>query len=379
MIREILSRLKVTKPKPVIRLKGGIPSRGCVAISYLTWPFIVGMDERKMRGHTNAYEVMEIARAFQEQGFRVDICDWDNREYQPPKDCRIAIDIHANLERWDKGLPASCLRILHATGPHWLSYNKGELDRIAAIRDRKGVALTPWRQVPPSKAIDIADRATILGNQYTMETFSFSGKQFTRIPISSAYELDWPVKRNIDEAKKRFLWVGSFGMVQKGLDLALEAFSQMPELELTVCGRPEKEADFFHLYEKELKGTQNIHLHGWLDMGTDDFLKISETHAGVVYPGSGEGGAGSVIHCMHAGMVPICTRETSVDLMDFGILIKEGLVEAVKAACREFASMTDHEAETRARKSYEHVRRVHTREQFAKNYRAFAAEITKDI
>jgi hypothetical protein len=65
--------------------------------------------------------------------------------------------------------------------------------------------------------------------------------------------------------------------------------------------------------------------------------------------------------------------------MDFGMLIKEGSVEAVQTACREFASMTDQEVETRARKSYEHVRRVHTREQFAKNYRAFAAEITKDI
>jgi glycosyltransferase involved in cell wall biosynthesis len=379
MIRKILSRLKIRKPKPVVRLKEGAPSRGCVAISYLTWPFIVGLDEGKMRGHTNAFEVMEMARAFQEQGFRVEICDWDNTEYQPPSDCRLAIDIHGNLERWDKALPAGCLRVLHATGPHWLSYNRGELDRIAAICDRRGVALTPWRQVSPSKAVEIADRATVLGNQYTIDTFAFSGKPFTRIPISSAYELPWPEKRNINEAKRRFLWVGSFGMVQKGLDLVLEAFAQMPELELTVCGRPEKENDFFRLYEKELKRTPNIRLHGWLDMGTDDFLKISETHASVVYPGSGEGGAGSVIHCMHAGMVPICTREASVDLMDFGMLIKEGTVEGVQAACREFAAITDQEVEIRARKSYEHVRGVHTREQFAKNYRAFAAEITKDI
>jgi len=379
MFKKLLSHLKIRNSKPVIRLKGETSSRGCVAISYLTWPFIVGLDEGKMRGHTNAYEVMEMARAFQEQGFRVEICDWDNTEYRPPSDCRVAIDIHGNLERWDKELPAECLRLLHATGPHWLSYNRGELDRIAAIRDRRGVALTPWRQVSASKAVEIADRATVLGNEYTIETFAFAAKPFTRIPISSAYEFPWPEKRNISEAKKRFLWVGSFGMVQKGLDLVLEAFAQMPELELTVCGRPEKENDFFRIYEKELKRTPNIHLHGWLDMGTNDFLKISETHAGVVYPGSGEGGAGSVIHCMHAGMVPICTRETSVDLMDFGKLIKEGSVEAVQAACREFASMTDHETEIRALKSYEHVRRVHTRGQFSKNYRAFAVEITKDI
>jgi len=241
------------------------------------------------------------------------------------------------------------------------------------------VALTPWRQVSPSNAVEIADRATVLGNEYTIETFAFAGKPFTRIPISSAYELPWPEKRNIAEAKKRFLWVGSFGMVQKGLDLVLEAFAQMPELELTICGRPEKENDFFLHYEKELKRTPNIRLHGWIDMGTDDFLKISETHSSVVYPGSGEGGAGSVIHCMHAGMVPICTREASVDLMDFGVLINEGSVQAVQDACRAFAAMTDQEVEIRSHRAYEHARAVHTREQFAKNYRAFVAKITQHI
>jgi glycosyltransferase involved in cell wall biosynthesis len=168
-------------------------------------------------------------------------------------------------------------------------------------------------------------------------------------------------------------------MVQKGLDLVLEAFAQMPELELTVCGRPEKEEDFFDLYESLLKRAPNIHLHGWIDMGTEEFIEISQTHAAVIYPGSGEGGAGSVIHCMHAGMVPIVTRETSVDLNDFGIEILSGDVESVIDSVRKLASMSEQEVEMRARKAYEHVRRVHTRGEFGKNYRAFAAEVTKAI
>jgi len=180
-------------------------------------------------------------------------------------------------------------------------------------------------------------------------------------------------------AKRKFLWVGSYGMVQKGLDLVLEAFAEMPELELTVCGRPEKEEDFFKLYESLLKNTTNIHLHGWIDMGTDEFLKIAQTHASVIYPGSGEGGAGSVIHCMHAGMVPICTKMASIDLMDFGLLIENGTVEAVKSAAKSFVSMTDREVEERARKSYEHARRVHTREEFSKNYRTFAKNLTQEL
>jgi len=379
MIRRLLSRLRLNRPRPVIHLKGASPPRGSVVISYLTWPFREGWNSPKARGHTNAYEVLEMASSFQELGFRVEICDWDNTEYTPPSDCRIAIDIHGNLERWDTILPKECLRVLHVTGPHWLSYNKGELERIAAIRDRKKVVLKPRRQVAASRAIEVADRATVLGNQYTIDTFGFAGKPFTRIPISSAYEFPWPEDRHIQSAKRKFLWVGSFGMVQKGLDLVLEAFSQMPELELTVCGRPEKEEDFFKLYESLLMDAQNIHLHGWIDMASDEFINISKTHAAVIYPGSGEGGAGSVIHCMHAGMVPICTKMASIDLMDFGLLIESGTVEAVKSAAKNFASKTDQEVQERARKSYDHVRRVHTREEFSKNYRSFAKNLTQEL
>jgi hypothetical protein len=82
---------------------------------------------------------------------------------------------------------------------------------------------------------------------------------------------------------------------------------------------------------------------------------------------------------MHAGMVPICTRETSVDLMDFGLLIKDGSVQAVQDACMEFVSMAPDEVELRARKSYDHVRKFHTREQFARNYRKFAELIAQSV
>ena len=201
----------------------------------------------------------------------------------------------------------------------------------------------------------------------------------TRIPISSAYEFSWPQGRDFEKAKRRFIWVGSYGMVHKGLDLALDAFVDMPELELTVCGRPEKEADFYRLYEKHLKKTPNIKLHGWLDMASADFLEIARTHAAVIYPSSAEGGAGSVIHCMHAGMLPVCTTEASIDLGDFGVHVESATVESVQIACRAVAGMSSSEVETRARGAWEHVRREHTRDKFQENYRKFAAKITGGI
>lgn len=367
-----------SSPRKIFRLFPKGKRRGTVVISYLTWPFYEGFNSPRARGHTNAFEVIAMAEAYQQLGFSVDVIDYDHSSYIPPKDCVVAIDIHGQLEKWNSFLPQGCKRILHATGPHWLTYNRSEIERLAAIIQRRGVSLMPYRQVNPARSIEYADNVTVLGNEYTINSFAFAKKPITRIPISSAYEFALPKGRNIEIARKKFLWVGSFGMVQKGLDLVLEAFAQLPELSLTVCGRPEKESDFYTAYQKELLHTPNIHLHGWIDMASPDFQTIAQTHAAIVYPGAAEGGAGSVIHCMHAGMVPLCTREASVDLNDFGVLIKQGNVSAVKEAVLKFVALPSHEVQQRAEASYEHVRKYHTREYFKKNYQAFACRIIHD-
>jgi glycosyltransferase involved in cell wall biosynthesis len=361
------------KEQKIIEIKPIGAPRGCVVISYIITPFVEGVLSPSTRGHTNAGEVYEMAMAYRALGFRVEVCNWDDTLYSPPRDAIVAIDIHSNLERWK--LPKDCIKVLHATGAHWSFQNKAESMRLEGVRKRSGVALVPRRSAASSRAAECADHIVVLGNEFTTETFGFTGKTITRVPISSAYEFPFPERRDYEKARERFLWVGSYGMVHKGLDLVLEAFAGMPELELTVCGRPEKEEDFFQLYERELKHTPNIHFQGWIDMSSPEFLDIVGTHAAVVYPSCSEGGGGSVIHCMHAGMIPICTREASVDLNDFGVLIRDGSVSAVQEAVRKIASMNVSEVERRARASWSHVRAVHSREHFAKNYAVFASSL----
>jgi glycosyltransferase involved in cell wall biosynthesis len=320
-----------------------------------------------------------MAESYLDLGFSVEVVDCGNHLYEPPPDCRIAIDIHSHLERWDARLPKDCLRVLHATGPHWLQWNLAELRRLAAVRDRKGIALAPRRQAEPSRAVEVASQVTVLGNDYTLRSFAFGGKPVTRVPISSAYTFPWPEARDFETARRRFLWVGSYGMVHKGLDLVLDAFARLPHLELSVGGRPEKEQDFFALYRRELQTLPNIRFLGWLDMGTPEFLEVARTHAGIIYPSSAEGGAGSVIHAMHAGMVPIVTEAASIDTGDFGVCVSQATVEGVCEAVSHFASLSPSDVAVRARRSYEHARAYHTREQFRFNYARFAASLAESL
>jgi len=364
---------KLLKPAPVIRLRPDCASRGTVALSYVTQPFVDRNKGLRARGHTNGFECMVIAESYRRLGYVVEVVDYTNTDYTPPADCLFAIDIHSNLERWN--LPDGCERLLHATGAHWLTWNNAEISRLKAIFERRGRNLRSMRQALPSRAIEVAKLATVIGNEWTMGTFAPAGAPMHRIMLSSAYEYDWAAEREFETARRSFVWLGSFGMVHKGLDLALEAFARMPEYTLTVCGRPEKEADFFALYQKELTATPNIRFAGWMDLASPKFEEIRRTHAAMIYPTSAEGCAGSVVHCAHAGLVPVVTKESGFDIGDYGARVTDGTIEAVCEAVRQFAEQPASEVENRARRTWEFARTNHTRSAFEADYQALAERL----
>lgn len=362
-------------PKPErVRLPVRAPqSRGKVVLSYLTAPFLKKSGVAGPRGHTNWQECRVMAESWREAGFAVEAVRAEDACFAPPRDAFALIDIHSNLERW-RDHPAP-VKILHATGAHWLTQNRAELERLEALRDRRGAILIPRRTVAPSRGAECATLITYLGNEFTAESFQFAQKPLRRIPLSSAYEFSFPGQKDWESARRRFLWMGSFGMVHKGLDLVLEAFADNPDLHLTVCGRPEKETDFFEAYRKELTTLPNIHLAGWMDPASPGFEALRQTHGFCVYPSCSEGGGGSLIHGMHAGLVPVATREASVDFGNAGILIPQGTVPEITRIIREAAALTAGELKHRAEQTWQMVRQNHTLEMFRSRYSNLVREI----
>lgn len=359
-----------------IRLKGR-KGKGLVVLSYLREPFL-GLPESDARGHTNWQECRAIAATWQSYGYSVDIVDWHDSRYRPPSNTVAVIDIHQNLEQWNAGLPRDCKKVLHATGAHWLTQNAAEYLRLEAIRDRRGVSLIPRRQSPPNRAGECAHAITVLGNKFTQDTWAFTGTPIHRIPISCAVPFSWPREKDWKSCRRRFLWAGSYGMAHKGLDLVLEAFAKMPEFHLTVCGRPEKEADFFNAYRKELLHTENIHCAGWIEAGSENFVEVCRTHCAMVYPSCSEGGGGALIHAMAGGLVPLATYEASVDLADFGEWIEKPTVEGVQKAVRLLAAESESLMEDRARRAWLHTQKNHSIEAFKNTYASFVETLMRD-
>src|SRR5207247_2455643 len=98
------------------------------------------------------------------------------------------------------------------------------------------------------------------GNDFTMGTFKYAKKRLYPVPIIPIpIPYPWAEGKDFNECRRHYLWFGSGGFVRKGLDLVLDAFVEMPEYHLTVCGPIQQERQFEAAYHKELYETPNIH------------------------------------------------------------------------------------------------------------------------
>jgi glycosyltransferase involved in cell wall biosynthesis len=73
---------------------------------------------------------------------------------------------------------------------------------------------------------------------------------------------------------------------------------------------------------------------------------------------------------MHAGIVPIVSYESSVDVNDeYGVLLKTCSINEIQDAVRTAAKFPAAKLKSMSRKAWEFVRANHTRERFAEEYR----------
>ena len=225
------------------------------------------------------------------------------------------------------------------------------------------------RSLQPNMAIEHADYATVLGNEFTISTYQYGNKPLYRVPISAPVQYPWPENKDFDASRRHFLWFGSGGFVHKGLDLVLEAFAEMPDYQLTVCGPIHKERDFEKAYYRELYDTSNIHTVGWIDIESPKFLEISRRCIALIYPSCSEGQSGGVVTCLHAGLIPIISYESGVDVDGFGVVLKSCSIDTIKDSVRTISGLSRNELQNRARKAWEYSRANHTKERFAEEYR----------
>ena len=123
------------------------------------------------------------------------------------------------LERVGARLSPECVRILHIDTAHWLFHRHAQYSRLFDLQQRRGATLRTRKILEPNLAIEYADCATMVGNEFTGGTFAYANKMIHRVPISTVYQAPWPDGKDFDRCRNNYLWFGSLGLVHKGLDL----------------------------------------------------------------------------------------------------------------------------------------------------------------
>ena len=361
-------------PSRVVSLRPDGEPAGNVLISYIP-DDVLKAEAEVSASHTHYWECRHMAHSFRDAGYNVDVIDFADSEFVPDKSYEVLVSARTNLERLAKHVPAHCLKIAHLDTAHFLTNNANATERLRQVRDKHRVALRSTRMVEANWALEAADMGCVLGNAFTADTYEFAGKPIYRIPLSSVRRFDWQADKDFDACRKTFLWFGSGGFVHKGLDLVIDAFAELPDYRLLICGPLDLEPRFVRAFDDALYHRDNIETIGWTNVTSPEFAEIRRRAIAMVYPSCSEGGGGSTITCMHAGLIPVVSAQASVDVGDFGTVIDDLSVDAVRDAVQALGEQPVTTLEQRARAAWEFARQHHTRETFAANYDQFVANV----
>lgn len=306
-------------------------------IVYTIYPF-----KNSYSTHSNAQETRSIAKILDDLGFVVDVCHYTtNRK----------IDYTKYSLLFGFGVPFEnsfsdiflLKRIYYATGAHVFHQNHAELNRISQVNDKYGLQLLPKRLIPWtwSQSTTLSDLLIVVGNSWTKSTYAkFTKTAIEKINVTALInEKTKYIHRNISDTRNRFIWFGSKGSIHKGLDLCIELISTVhTNLELHICGPYEE--DFFEAFEQNLK-SKNIIFHGFVDVNSDKYIEIISRCTFALLPTCSEGQATSLLTVMAAGVIPISTIYSGLDLEKVGIIIKTLDTNGLNNAINEALTFTD--------------------------------------
>jgi glycosyltransferase involved in cell wall biosynthesis len=347
-------------------------------LGLLVEEFLWDPDDPRRTRHTIFGQTQAITTALLERGYALDVIS-DRRSRFPP---RARYDLFfggaIGFEGATRRLNADCIKIVRLEFAHWLFNNHASLGRSLAVQQRRGITPQAVMQLP-NRAIELADYGVLLGNEFTYGTYAFAGKPIFELPNPALTRSPWSEDKDFDACRRRFIWLGSRCLAHQGLDRVLEAFAGMADFHLTVCGPVAEWPDFVAAYHKELHETPNIRLYGWIDITSPEFHALAGSSLCLVFPSCAEAQAGAVVSCMQAGLIPMVSRESGVDVdPDFGVLLPDCDVDTIARSVRELAERPVAELAAMARRTWEIAQAVYTPERYQAGFGAIIDRIVAE-
>ncbi len=333
-------------------------------VFYVVYPFLF---PGTVPGHTNQVEAKAMTEVLRDMGYNVDLANTRYSGAIAADKYDLVIGSGLCFENLLPQLRADAAAVCYLTESSPYFANPAELMRLRAFERRNGRRLPFERQSVHFlnlAALSEADAAVCVGNAQTASTYAEMCAAIYPIDVTGftgAFTLDQNEKAAGHE--KNFLWYGGAGPVHKGLDLCIEAFRMLPEAALHIVG--EAPAEFYDYYREDLENRENIFYYGYLGKEDETFRRVCAQCGWVLSPSCSEGQSTSVITAMAAGMIPVCTKETGLDVEDYGgEWIADCTPEGLLALVRRLLETEEPQVRSRQQQAYELVQTRHSIEHY---------------
>jgi glycosyltransferase involved in cell wall biosynthesis len=315
---------------------------------------------------------MIMAAVLDELGFQIDVVDLDDRRNFNFERYQLIIGLGLPLVRYYRDRAHGTPVIFYSPGAHNYVQNLATLHRAEVFCRRYGRWLLDSCRFAESDFTSLAavcDVVFALGNEFVRESY----QRYTDKPV---YILPAPcfrigdvaaVMREKDwvDSRRHFLWFGGTGLIHKGLDLALEAFAELPDLHLHVCAPLHREQTFHALLRPLLESHANLHVHGYVQLKSQAFAALMRQCAFAINTSCSEGGGAATLNIMASGgLIPLVTTSSSIDTRDFGLLLADDAVKTLQQAGREVSRWPADQVAQRAARTAAYTAERHTPETF---------------
>lgn len=217
-------------------------------------------------------------------------------------------------------------KIYYATGAYYEHQN----NMIYCLTDefnKKYDKHIPYRRtVEKHDSCNMADKILQIGSSYTVDTYPTD----IRKKISLIHQSSQAV-RTVSEIKyspeNEYFFMSSSGNMLKGVPQMIECFSNHPELTLHILGYMEE--DVIDAMKDNI--TPNIHIHGFMNVNSQEYLNVISRCNFIIYPSGSEGMPGAVLNSMKNGLIPISTKWASFDeISEYGYVMDDVSVAEIK-------------------------------------------------
>jgi glycosyltransferase involved in cell wall biosynthesis len=309
-----------------------------VLVSYLSDAFF--SDASLFKYNTNRCEMLALCKSLLDLGYSVDVYDCLDFDYKSKKEYDLIIGFGFPYRK--AAVKNNGERILYCTEAHPNLSIQKEKERIKYFYERHSFKFPLERsgKYYLEQDYNIADKMIVMG-EHNRDYLRELG--FNNIYKINPTAINTKLVNKINNGRD-FIWLGSRGVVHKGLDILIDVFNQL-KITLHVCG-----ADKKYIESKlKMKVNDNIIIHGKVDTNSDYFNdNILKNSSFIIMPSCSEGVSTSVLTGMRLGLVPVVTHSCGINIDNFGFYLDSFKVDEIKDRVLELSIINKEELVTKS-------------------------------